>query len=342
MVPPHFKWVDFSNPINSSLFFYFNNLIVETLAMPRSTRLIIPDQRAVYHVMSRTALDGFPFQDIDKDRMVDLIRRLSTLYFTEILGFCIMGNHFHILVRMIPDSHFSDTDIKARYTRFYGSDIHFTEMHLPHYRYKWSNLSEFLKEIKQSFTRDYNKRHHRRGTLWGERFKSCIVENGETLINCLAYIDLNPIRAGIVTRPEEYRWNSLGYHIQQDNKDGFLSLDFGLTEFGVMDAAEKLRRYRRYVYEAGAVGHPGKSTAGVIDEKLLEEERMNEFNIDRVQRFRYRTRYFTDSGIIGTKAFVAENYLRFKHLFQAKHEKKPKPVIGIEGLYSLKRLSEVF
>ncbi|MFH0725936.1 MAG: hypothetical protein V2B19_06240 [Pseudomonadota bacterium] len=81
-------------------------------------------------------------------------------------------------------------------------------------------------------------------------------------------------------------------------------------------------------------------TAGcVIDEKVLEEERANEFNIGRVQRFRYRTRYFTDSGIIGTKGFVAENYQRFKHLFQSKHPQKPKPVTGIDGLYSLKRLS---
>ncbi|MFH1165486.1 MAG: hypothetical protein V1852_15775 [Pseudomonadota bacterium] len=48
---------------------------------------------------------------------------------------------------------------------------------------------------------------------------------------------------------------------------------------------------------------------------------------------------FTDSGIIGTKAFVAENYQRFKHLLQSKHEKTPKLITGIDGLYSLKRLS---
>jgi putative transposase len=114
-----------------------------------------------------------------------------------------------------------------------------------------------------------------------------------------------------------------------------------LVEFGVIDATERLRRYRRYVYEAGAVSRSDKGAGGVIDEKVLAEESAKEFNLDRVQRFRYRTRYFTDSGIIGTKAFVAENYLRFKHLFQSKHEKKPKMVTGIEGLYSLKRLSEV-
>jgi putative transposase len=307
--------------------------------MPRSSRLLIPDQRTIYHVMSRTALEGLPFGDFDNDRMVEIIKRFSSLYFTEILGFCMMGNHFHILIRMIPDTHFTDEEIKTRFVRFNGEEAFFNESLIPYYRNKWSSLSEFLKELKQSISRDYNKRHRRRGTLWGERFKSCIVENGETLINCLAYIDLNPIRAGIVERPEDYRWNSLGYHFQQNNKDGFLSLDFGLVEFGELDAAERLRRYRQYVYEAGAIPHPEKQGAGVIDSAVLEEEREKDFNVDKIRRFRYRTRYFTDSGIIGTKAFVAENYQRFKHLFQSKHEKKPKPVSGIDGMYSLKRLS---
>jgi len=54
----------------------------------------------------------------------------------------------------------------------------------------------------------------------------------------------------------------------------------------------------------------------------------------------YRTRYFTDSGIIGSKEFVATNYQRFKHLFYSRHEKKPRPIKGLEGMYSLKRLSE--
>jgi hypothetical protein len=61
---------------------------------------------------------------------------------------------------------------------------------------------------------------------------------------------------------------------------------------------------------------------------------------DMVDRFRYRTRYFTDSGIIGTKAFVAHHYQAFKHLFSCKHEKRPKTIRGLDGIYSLKRLSE--
>ena len=198
-----------------------------------------------------------------------------------------------------------------------------------------------MREIKVGFTRYYNKRHNRRGYFWGDRFKSVIVEKGETLINCLAYIDLNPIRAGIVERPEDYRWNSLGYHVQTGNKDNFLSLDFGLKEFGVVETEERLKRYRRYVYEAGALDHPGKGQARVIDTEIVEHERENDFELNRMRRFRYRTRYFTDSGIIGTKEFVSKTYVRFKHHFNSKNEKKPKPVKGLSGIYSLKRLSEV-
>jgi len=310
--------------------------------MPRFARMVNPDQKTVYHVMSRTALDGFPFKDVEKDEFVKIIKRFSQIYFTDIIGFSIMGNHAHILIRMVPDKYFSDDEIKERYTRFYGADVVFPVVDdlngdenkgILYYRQKWSSLSKFMQEVKQTFSRYYNKRHHRRGTLWGERFKSVIVEDGNTLINCLAYIDLNPVRAGIVEKPEDYRWNSIGYHVQTENKDGFLSLDFGLKEFNVMDSKERFRRYRRFLYEKAAKGNQ-------IQEKALNKERKREFKLSKINRFTHRTRYFTDSGIIGTKEFVSQNYQRFKHIFQSKNEKIPKRIKGLVDVYSLKRLSE--
>ncbi|MBW2100930.1 MAG: hypothetical protein JRG68_09305, partial [Deltaproteobacteria bacterium] len=77
-----------------------------------------------------------------------------------------------------------------------------------------------------------------------------------------------------------------------------------------------------------------------IDPQVLEKERENDFNLDRAARFKYRTRYFTDSGIIGTKAFVASHYQQFKHLFQSGRDKIPRRVNGLGGIYSLKRLTE--
>jgi hypothetical protein len=244
-------------------------------------------------------------------------------------------------VKTLPEHKFTDQDIKKCYVDFYGDKRLFAEGLVPSLREKLSSLSEFIREIKVGFARYYNKRHNRRGYFWGDRFKSVIVEKGETLINCLAYIDLNPLRAGLVARPEDYRWNSLGYHVQTGNKDNFLSTDFGLKEFNVKGKKERIRRYRRYVYEAGAVSRPEKMQAKVIDDKVVAKERKKEFEISRINRFRYRTRYFTDSGIIGSKEFVFTNYQRFKHLFYSKHEKKPKPVKGLDGIYSLKRLSEM-
>ena len=241
---------------------------------------------------------------------------------------------------MFPEHKFTDEDIKKRYVAFYGDDRVFTAGQIPSLREKLCSLSEFVREIKVGFTRYYNKMHKRRGYFWGDRFKSVIVENGETLINCLAYIDLNPIRAGLVDRPEDYRWNSLGYHIQTGNKDEFLSLDFGLKEFGVVDTEERLKRYRRYVYEAGVLDRSDKGTARVIDKDIVENERQNNYEIGRIDRFMYRTRYFSDSGIIGTKEFVLGNYQKFKDVFMSKREKIPKPIAGLDGIYSLKRLSE--
>lgn len=199
--------------------------------MPRNARMVVEGEPAVYHIISRTALDGFVLGDVEKDFLLKLIKRLSAVYFAEVLGLCLMGNHFHLVVRMHPDNSTSDDEINKRFALYYGKDSSRTLMpgQIPTLRAKWASLSEYIKEIKQGFSRFYNKQHKRKGFFWSDRFKSVIVEDGETLINLLAYVDLNPVQAGIVTRPEEYRWNTLGYHLQANNKDNFLSLDFGLT-----------------------------------------------------------------------------------------------------------------
>jgi REP element-mobilizing transposase RayT len=308
--------------------------------MPRTRRLVNGGEKTAYHVMSRTALDGFPFGDVEKDELVKIIKKFSNLFFVEVFGFCIMGNHFHLLIQMFPENYFEDEEILRRCKAHYGENFELFHEQIDNYRVKLSSLANYMKEIKQAFSWYYNQRHNRRGTLWGERFKSVIVEKGETLINCLAYIDLNPLRAGLVKRPEEYRWNSLGYHVQTNNRDSFLSTDFGLKEFNVKSKKERIRSYRRYVYEAGAINRPDKMQAKVIGDRVLEKERKRAFELSRNDRFRYRTRYFTDSGIIGSKDFVSKNYMRFKHHFNTKYEKKPKPVKGLSGIYSLKRLSE--
>jgi putative transposase len=72
-------------------------------------------------------------------------------------------------------------------------------------RERLGSISRFVQELKQTFSRWYNKTHNRKGYLWNDRFKGVIVNHGEAQLLCSAYIDLNPVRAGIVERPENYR-----------------------------------------------------------------------------------------------------------------------------------------
>ena len=79
--------------------------------------------------------------------------------------------------------------------------------------------------------------------------------------------------------------------------------------------------------------------ARVIDNDIVEHERKKKYEIKRKERFRYRTRYFTDSSIIGIKEFVSSNYQRFKDFFMSKRQKIPKRVAGLNGVYSLSQFS---
>ena len=293
--------------------------------MPRIARMLVKGEPAVYHVMTRTALDGYVLGNVEKEYLFKLIQKLSSIYFTGLLGYCIMGYHFYLLARMNQEENYSDEEIIHRFQLYYGEGLKKdpSKGQLPSLRAKWENLSEYIKEIKQQFSRYYNKRYNRRGFFWAERFKSIIVDNGETLINCLAYIDLNPVRAGLVERPEDYRWCSLGYHLQTNNKNDLLSLDFGLREFGVKGAALRLAHYRAYVHDKGGIGTRDNTRPIPVNQK---------------DRFRSRCRYFIDGGVIGSKEFVDRIYGQFKDIIYSSNDKRPQQISGITTIYSLTRL----
>ena len=88
-----------------------------------------------------------------------------------------------------------------------------------------------------------------------------------------------------------------------------------------------LSRYRKFLYEKGDISDADK-------------EHARDFKLNEFDKFRFRTRYFIDSGIIGSREFVDRIYQRFKHHFLTDKEKRPKAVKGLEGVYSLKNLSE--
>ena len=173
---------------------------------------------------------------------------------------------------------------------------------------------------------------------------------------------VNPIRAGIVDKPEDYRWSTLGYLVQRGNKapgeiplrgslcefhgtGGLIDLNLGMHEWNEFNPTEIIRKYREFVYETGAAARSQKSEVRGQGEKIgiymkiVERERKKGYRLSRTDVFRHRCRYFSDSGIIGSKEFVAEVFDGVKHLLDSKNERKFTPVGGVDGVYSMKRLA---
>ena len=172
---------------------------------------------------------------------VYLMRKYAAFHDVSVLSFCIMDNHFHLLVEVPPkkkgapvpmeDDEFLEkleafasleyyTDIKQMLTRFRdgGADEAAEELKAKH-TCRMKDLSCFMQGLKRRFSQWFNKTHCRTGTLWEGRFKSVLVEDGFAARVMSAYIDLNPIRAGMVSRPEDYRWSSYGVSMSPKDSD---------------------------------------------------------------------------------------------------------------------------
>ncbi len=304
--------------------------------MPRIPRLVVKGPNVAYHVVSRTALDGFVLGPEEKDHLLSLIRWLSSVFFVEVFGFCIMGNHFHLLCRMLSPEDFSDEEVLRRVKRYYGDRREIESLppeKIFYWRERLADLSRYVQEIKQRFSRWFNKRYNRKGYFWGDRFKSVIIETGEALLNCLAYIDLNPVRADLVKRPEDYRWCSLAYHLGTGNRDNFLSTDLGVAAFTNKSYRERIALYRAYVYEKGGLID---GSVGVIPQEVLTKERKKGYRLTRRDVFRYRIRYFTEGLIVGSRNFVRETAEKIREVLGLKRERRPRKVGLVKGLYSFR------
>ncbi len=267
--------------------------------------------------------------------LVKLLKQLVQVYFAELYGFCVMDNHFHLLVRMKDGADVDAADIAARFKLYHAGRRKYESPLEADLRRKWGSLSEFVKDLKQRFSRWYNRRYDKSGYFWSGRFKSVIVQPGVALVHTLAYIDLNPVRAGAAARPEDWRWCSLAYHVQRNNRGKLLSLDFGM-ELPQQPGKRRgrLALYRRYVYEVGALPIPGKAA---IAEDVLQTEARRGFELPATERFCKRNRYFVDSVIIGSREFVTSVYGQTAALL-GPHKSPPVRIRGVSGLYSFRKL----
>lgn len=184
----------------------------------------------VFHVLSRVVDRRYVLGEAEKQVFFGIMRQAEGFSGVRILTYCLMENHFHILLR-VPrggSEGLSDAEVFERMAFAYPRErveslekevtllrrsglVEKADRLVSAYRKRMNDLSEFMKMLKQRFTQWYNRENQRSGTLWEERFKCYLVEGRlGSLKRVAAYIDLNPVRAGMVSNALRYRWNGIG------------------------------------------------------------------------------------------------------------------------------------
>lgn len=223
----------------------------------RKARIVVRNQTAFYHCISKTVNGEFLFREMKNK---EIIRRIlwRVAYFSgvEILTYCLMDNHFHLLIK-VPDQSkikLSDAEIIDRYTVLYsvmepfrtgGKAVKYAPLTVSQVRdtlnqggesakslrqqllTRMHDLSEFMKTFKQRVTMWYNETYQRFGPLWFDRFHSVLVQGKRNVLLLMAgYIDLNPIRAGMTKDPADYLFCGFGEAILRQSGNARLGIAF--------------------------------------------------------------------------------------------------------------------
>ena len=201
---------------------------------------------AYYHATSRCAFQTFAFEAASKDMFVRIMRRAEEFSGVRVADYCVMDNHFHILVKVPKRQPVDDAELDRRVAVLYGEakaaaisrrwkDLADTEggdavvrRERDALRARMYDISGFMKTLKQRFSLWYTTHHgNLEGSIWQGRFHSTLVENSAgTLSAVSAYIDRNPVRADIVEDAKDYAWSGYGAACRGDAKarEGIVSL----------------------------------------------------------------------------------------------------------------------
>ncbi len=312
-----------------------------------------PDKPALYHCVSRVVDRRFVFGDAEREKFRALMRMQENFSGCRVLSYCVMSNHIHLLVEVPPPSRdgISDDELLERLSALYGGAFVAqvaaelsaaraagNENRLggirERFTYRMHSLSEFMKTLLQRFTRWFNRTHGRRGTLWEERFRSVIVESGVAARTVAAYIDLNPVRAGMVEDPADYRWSGYGEAVGGGPRGNGKKARAGLVRacmghHGAGFEAEKWKEVSRIYRRTMGLALGRKSGGaevekrGVVTRNTAEalEAEDNETalpDLAMAGMLRRRVRYFTDGAVIGGKAFVNEAFVAARERFGAR------------------------
>jgi putative transposase len=312
----------------------------------RRARLLAPPSasHAIYHCISRVVDRRFVFGEVEKEQFIKYTRLYEELCGVRVLTLCVMGNHFHLLVEVPPKPAELPTEevlldlvrrthgreraqsLQNQFERWRGQDnVAAIASEMERWFSIMWDLGRFMKVVKQRFTQWYNGRQpvRRTGTLWEGRYRSVVVESGFALQSMAMYIDLNPVRAGLVQDPKDYRFSGYGEAAsgQRHARERLARVGELSSPALARGGAEKnqwmestLCWYRGALFGRGEErrGPDGQVIAPGVSPDEARKVRDAGGRLPLHLYLRLQVRYLTDGAVIGTKTFV-ETVLRERH-----------------------------
>ena len=306
-----------------------------------------PLERSFYLVTNRVVGGSFIFGDLEKEFFRKLLFDGRKRYGYVVWDFCIMDNQYHALIEIPEAATMARKDVLQRWTLHQKSKSPGDpgDSVLEAFRMKIHDLSVIISNIQQRFIQWYNKRKNRWGRLFGGRFDSVILDQYGAVAKAMAYITLNPVRAGIVKEPGEYRWCGYGERMAKgklhDNEIAFAKLiqrELGLSEQSLGGDETDIMECVWERFQGCLLGHAVERYG--IDRQTVAETLNHEnkpLELTWSQRLMLKA-HFTAKGVaIGSRQFIENMLIRHAGILGYRKKHRPEQSRAWDKVYCLKK-----
>ena len=295
--------------------------------MPRTARHK-SKEAAFYHLTNRVTgwTDWFPFEDRRARRkLLDMMLFYVSVYRCRLAAFQIMGNHFHFVVHFEKPRSLSRKELMESADKLYGRQAEkktadWTVAQWEAFNQRLFDVSKLMANVDGFYAVWFNHQFRRRGHFWSERFKNPELLGTEAVQDAILYVELNAVRAGLVKRPEQWKWGSARWRLTGKNHDLIPLEELFPSDSGT----DVYSSYRARLYYRGAV--PTRPNQAAIPRWILHQEQQRGFT--RAGAFRRRLRFLTDGLAIGPAEKVAQLLETYRKQGRYRRRRHPIPQLG--------------
>lgn len=213
------------------------------MTVARSQQICVEDT-PYYHIVSRCVrraflcgedtLTGRSFEH-RRQWLIDRIKKVTSIFAIDVCSYAIMNNHFHLVLKIGTNDNWTDKQVLITWQSLYSlpvmcqrylqgdkldnSSVRLVQKYASEYRERLCSISWFMKSVNEYIARMANEEDSCTGHFWESRFKSQALLDERALLTCMAYVDLNPIRASMAKSLGESEYTSIKERIEAESTD---------------------------------------------------------------------------------------------------------------------------